>query len=88
MHITYETSLNYPTAKLGDKKLERDGSMKQTLRKRLVKVIQGYGQVKFHFEPIRLKLGENKPGCDGSMKRTLRTRLLKFQSHMSNVTNA
>ena len=51
--------------------------MKQTLRTRLVKVIEGQGQVKFHLAPIGLKLGENEHGCDVSTKGTLRMRSVK-----------
>ena len=70
---------------LGVKKLGRDGSLKQTITTRLVQVIQGQGQVKFHFEPIFTKLNENKPGCEGSMKQTLRTRLVKVNQGQGQV---
>ncbi len=44
--------------KLGERKPGCDGSMKQTLRTRSVKIkVQGQGQVKFHLAPIGPKLG-------------------------------
>ncbi len=62
-----------------------DGSMKPTLRTKLLKVVQG--QVKFQLAPTGLELGENKPGRDGSIKRTL-TRSLRSRSvQMSTYSN-
>ncbi len=46
-------------------------------RTRLVKVIQGQGQEKFHLALIGFKLDGNKPGCERSVQWTFRMTLVK-----------